>query len=44
MLPLDRCNLQTHLGVNNLPKVITPQHKGKGKGFPILDTERWDRS
>jgi len=24
-LPLDRCNLQRHVGVNNLPKVVTRQ-------------------
>jgi len=29
------------LGIGFLPHL---QYKGKGKGFPILDTERWARS
>jgi len=28
MLPLDSCDLQRQIGVNNLPKVVTQQHSG----------------
>ena len=29
MLLLDYCNLQRHMGVNNLPKVVTRQRGGR---------------
>jgi len=28
MLPLDQCDLQTQMDVNNLPKIVTQQHGG----------------
>jgi len=28
MLPLDHCDLQGHVGVNSLPKVVTRQRRG----------------
>ena len=29
MSSLGHCNLQRHMGVNNLPKVVTEQHHGR---------------
>ena len=33
MLPLDSCDLQRQIGVNNLPKVVTQQHSGRASNL-----------
>ena len=36
-IPLDHCNLQRHVGVNNLPNVVTRQHGGRESNLQPLN-------
>ena len=44
VLPLDHCGLQRHLGVNNLPKVVTRQRGDRRVASPTPQPLRVPRS
>ena len=41
MVPLDRCDLQRHMGVNNLPKVVTRHRSMSMTSALATDCYRW---